>query len=140
MLYGFTPFASNTPQETALRILKWPKALCFFPNIKVSREAKDLMIHLLCYEDNRYTYDEIIAHPFLRDFNFEDPFSNKPPFVPNIRYPTDTQYFDQIESTPNETGGNIPLAKELQDFAFLGFTYKQRPKNKVLTTLEQYDI
>lgn len=139
MLYGYTPFASETAQETAIRIVKWPQALRFQPNNYVSREAKDLMTHLLCYEDNRFTYEQIITHPFLQGFNFEDPFSNKPPFVPKIEYPTDTSNFEQIEPTQNDTGGNIPRAKDLQDFAFLGFTYKQRPKNKILTTLEQFE-
>lgn len=140
MLYGFTPFASETPSETAIRIVKWPQALRFYPNPNISREAIDLMQNLLCYDDKRYSFDDIISHPFLRGFNFDDPFSNQPPFVPQINSPTDTSNFEIIEPTHNETGGNIPCAKDLQDFAFLGFTYKQRPKNKVLTTLEQYDF
>lgn len=139
MLYGFTPFASDTDKDTAIRIVRWPQVLRFYPNQNVSPEAIDLMKHLLCYEQDRYTYDQIIQHPFLNGFNFDEPFANKPPFIPKLSSPTDTSNFDEIEPMPNETGGNIPRAKDLQDFAFLGFTYKQRPKNKVLTSLEEFN-
>ena len=137
MLYGFAPFYSKSQQETALRIIHWPKALQFRPNPNISLEAIDLMQHLICYETERYGFEQIIAHPFFKGYNFENPFNNTPPQVPSLSSPIDTSHFDEFEPLPSETCGNIPQS-DLQDFAFLGFTYKRRPENKILSSLELF--
>ena len=138
MLYGFPPFSAQTPEETALRIIRWPEALHFMPNKNVSIDAIDLMRKLLCYEENRLTFDEIIKHPFFKGFNFDDPFSCKPPLVPTLQSPSDTSYFDKITPIKEGEFDQITPKNDLTQFAFLGFTYNKRPNNKVLANLGIY--
>lgn len=127
MLYGFVPFMGQTPRETALRIIAWKRCLVY-PQIEghpVSPLAVDLLQHLLCDPEDRYGFEQIIAHPFFQGFDFDNPFSNSPPMVPVIKSPTDTSHFDEIEPSEQPLAASIPLAN-ISQFAFLGFTIKPK--------------
>lgn len=138
MLFGYPPFTGKSPSETALRIAHFEKALRFPQKSNVSAAAIDLIRHLLCKQDIRYGFEEICAHPFFSDFNFEVFEMNQPPLIPVIIYPTDTSHFDDVGSTIPQAAapenGEIPDG-ELAKCAFLGFTYKQRPRNNTLAKL-----
>lgn len=138
MLFGYPPFSGKSPKETALRIAHFEKALRFPKEPKVSPEAIDLITHLLCDQEKRYGFEELRNHPFFNDFNFDSFEMNQPPLIPVIIYPTDTSHFDDLESGTSETtaseNGEIP-DDELAKCAFLGFTYKQRPRNNTLAKL-----
>jgi serine/threonine protein kinase len=123
MLFGFIPFIGKSPQETALRIVHWKRALKFPRECGVSQEAIDLIQHLICDQPVRYGYRQIAAHPFFRGFRFDDSEVNIPPMVPILRSPTDTSHFDNIEPGPEETFDDLQN-EDLAKFAFLGFTWK----------------
>ncbi|TPX72362.1 hypothetical protein SpCBS45565_g00590 [Spizellomyces sp. 'palustris'] len=53
MLYGFPPFCSKTRQQTKLKIVNWRQTLRFPAEPKVSREAQDLIMKLICDKDSR---------------------------------------------------------------------------------------
>lgn len=138
MLFGYPPFTGKSPQETALRITHFKKALRFPQKTNVSPDAINLIKHLLCEQENRYGFEELCAHPFFNDFNFEAFEMNQPPLIPVIIYPTDTSHFDDLGSSTSEVttteNSEIPDG-ELAKCAFLGFTYKQRPRNNTLAKL-----
>ncbi|KAJ3107468.1 hypothetical protein HDU97_004064 [Phlyctochytrium planicorne] len=54
MLFGYPPFCGKNRQETKLKIINFRKTLRFPPEPKVSQEAKDLILHLLCDKSTRY--------------------------------------------------------------------------------------
>jgi serine/threonine protein kinase len=123
MLFGFIPFIGKSPQETALRIFHWNRSVRFPKEAGVSREAIDLIQHLICDESARYGYREIVKHPFFRGFRFDDRAANIPPMVPILRSPTDTSHFDDIEPEPEESADEFK-EDDLAKFAFLGFTWR----------------
>jgi serine/threonine protein kinase len=129
MLFGFIPFIGKSPQETALRIVHWNRALRFPRECGVSQEAIDLMKHLICDQGNRFGYEQIIGHAFFRGFRFDDSDANIPPMVPILRSPTDTSHFETIDPGPEETMEEIQN-EDLAKFAFLGFTWKP-PRSSV---------
>ncbi|KAK8852734.1 Serine/threonine-protein kinase lats1 [Tritrichomonas musculus] len=138
MLFGYPPFTGKSPQETALRITHFKKALRFPQKTEVSPHAIDLIKHLLCEQENRFGFDELCNHPFFNDFNFDIVELNQPPLIPVIIYPTDTSHFEDLDNSTLKAAttedGEIPNG-ELARCAFLGFTYKQRPRNNTLAKL-----
>ncbi|CEQ42499.1 SPOSA6832_04317 [Sporobolomyces salmonicolor] len=53
MLYGYPPFVSKSRQQTRQKILNWRQSLRFPPKPRVSREAQDLILSLLCEKEDR---------------------------------------------------------------------------------------
>ena len=140
MLFGFSPFAGRSQSETALRIIHFNRSLRFPQNSKVSPVAIDLLENLLCSIENRYTFEQIVSHPFFKGFDFADINMNQPPLIPVIKTPTDTSHFDEIsqpEKILKEEEEPLP-DEELAKSAFLDFTYKRRPKNLALAKLVFY--
>jgi serine/threonine protein kinase len=133
MLFGFAPFNGKSPHETALRIIHHKKSLNF-RNPNVSPPAVDLIRHLLCEPEQRYGFDEMVTHPFFHGFDFDHEELNAPPLVPVLLHPADTTHFDDIMET-REPAPGIPQQDDLAQAAFLGFTYKQRPRNMTLASL-----
>jgi serine/threonine protein kinase len=134
MLYGFAPFMGKSQQETAMRVIHFRRSLRFPHGMGVSDSAVDLLKHLLCDAEVRLTYEQICEHPFFKGFHFGDPRQNFAPMVPVIRRPGDASNFDDIEVEQEE----VPWSLENDDlakFAFLGYTYKQKPHNNTLAKL-----
>ena len=132
MIYGFTPFASNSKNETVLRIVNWKKALRIPAGQRVPIQVLDLLKHLLCDEEERYGFKEIIAHPFFAGFDFNDPFSQKTPIKPNVSDPLDTAHFDSFENVKKEDLRASASLSKLADFVFHGFSYKAKPPSSTL--------
>jgi serine/threonine protein kinase len=133
MLFGYAPFTGKSTQETLLRILHYQKALKFPRTSAVSPAAVDLIRHLLCAKEQRFGFEQIVRHTFFAGFNFEHAELNPPPMVPVLLDPADTNHFDNIpeEAEPGPEIENDDLTR----LAFLGFTYKQRPRNMTLAKL-----
>ncbi|GAA6063330.1 hypothetical protein JCM10212_003916 [Sporobolomyces blumeae] len=53
MLYGYPPFVSKSRQQTRQKILNWRQSLRFPAKPRVSREAQDLILSLLCEKEAR---------------------------------------------------------------------------------------
>ncbi|GAA6001450.1 serine/threonine-protein kinase [Rhodotorula paludigena] len=52
-LYGYPPFVTKSRQETRNKILSWRRNLRFPSKPRVSREAQDLIMHLICEPEDR---------------------------------------------------------------------------------------
>ena len=139
MLFGRTPFYSNSSLETALRITQWRKSLRLTNDGKLSPYSLDLIKQLLCDSDQRITFNQIINHPFLKGYNLNNPNSNTPPLVPLLSSPDDTRNFDIFEPLfTNENLNELP-SYPLQNFAFFGFTFKSRPENFTKNLFDQLE-
>lgn len=133
MLFGHPPFIGRNVNETAYLVVNYSRTLVYPKSSNVSPAAYDLLHHLLCEPDDRYTYEQITSHQFFSSFNFDDFKANYPPFVPVIRYPADTCHFDDFHLTEEQYADQLPN-KELSKFAFLNFSFKHRPKNRTLAS------
>lgn len=131
MLFGYPPFYSDQPRETALKIVHWNESLSF-PQIPiVSNAAKDLISHLLCDEENRLDFEQIKSHPFFGDVPWEKLQSIQSPVVPCVSGETDTSNFDEFQETQRE---NVDPDKNTEmdciaDAAFMGFHYNRRARS-----------
>lgn len=78
--------------ETTLKI---PKAA------RMSPEARELILRLLTSADRRLGKNgavEVKAHPFFASCDFEKGVRRtRAPYVPKIRFPTDTSNFDPVD-------------------------------------------
>ncbi|KAG4302399.1 hypothetical protein PCK1_001381 [Pneumocystis canis] len=104
--------------------INWRQTLHFPATPHVSKEAQDLIKMLICDHEDRlgsssiyhfyseslhmiplhsvsktYHYsdaEEIKAHPWFRDINWDSLRKQTPPFIPDIKDLTDTKYFEEL--------------------------------------------
>ena len=124
MLVGSTPFMSYGLDQMSLfkRIVK---AKYTFPKSGVvNSDAQDLIERLLVSrQSNRLgclarADKDIRDHPWLKSINIEDLLKKKitAPWVPKIKDPLDSQYFDSYKHIENEMEvKKPPLSKRQQD-------------------------
>ncbi|KAJ4986021.1 hypothetical protein SVAN01_08499 [Stagonosporopsis vannaccii] len=106
-LYGYPPFHADTPDEVFQNILArridWPSEEDDVYDI--SDDAKDLMNRLMCSDpskrlganaEEKYASggEEIRAHPWFADINWETLRDDEASFIPAPENPEDTEYFD----------------------------------------------
>jgi serine/threonine-protein kinase RIM15 len=110
-LYGRPPFNADTPEEVFKNILarniQWPEDE---DEDFASEEAKDLINKLICLDpkerlgsnkDDKYANggDEIKAHPWFSEINWETLRDDEASFIPAAENPEDTEYFDARGAT-----------------------------------------
>ncbi|KAL4075839.1 kinase-like domain-containing protein [Scleroderma citrinum] len=125
-LVGYPPFCSESTHETYQKIMQWQYYLVFPDDVHLSREAEDLVRRLITSADRRLRIDQIKAHPFFYGVDWDTIRQIDPPFIPNLRSMTDTQYFpiDEIDQNPAEVQTADANASQ-KDLAFLGYTFKR---------------
>jgi len=126
MLVGYAPFCAQETQEVCFKIINHEKYLQVPPEIKLSKEALDLMNRMISDPNKRLGKNgasEIKAHPFFNGIDWENIRTTmKPPFVPELKNDYDTKYFetfDEIEPFYPPT----KKIKKRKDIEYLGFTY-----------------
>lgn len=140
MLVGYPPFYAEDALKTCRKILDWQETLRFPPEANLSRAAKHLIQCLICDPKSRLGANNGILdfqdHPFFESVNWKNLASMKPPFVPKLRGPTDTRYFEDHQPlSPNGTQLDQPTQRTsyLKDPAaeeFIGFTFKRYNANE----------
>jgi serine/threonine-protein kinase RIM15 len=148
-LYGYPPFHAETPEEVFENILArriaWPtEEECY-----VSEEARDLMEHLMTVntkdrlgsnvsEKFANGGDEIRAHPWFGNLNWDTLLEDDAQFVPQPENPEDTEYFDSRGATLQA------FAEELEDQASSpaptpGADYPERPHDALSGLRRQFN-
>jgi protein kinase A len=88
MLVGVPPFVDENKQMLFKKIINEDPSFYYYSDrVKVSREAKDLILRLLAKNPrDRIKPENIPLHPFFKGVNFEEIFKRKiaAPFVPKI--------------------------------------------------------
>ena len=137
MLVGKPPFLANEPQETQLKVINWQKYLTFPPQVSLSPDAKNLILALCTNQERRLGAkgaDAIKKHPFFRGIDFEsDLRKTTAPYIPAIRYPSDTANFDIFEMPKSSTdegatngvNGRCRPGDRDGEHAFLEFTFRR---------------
>ena len=139
MLVGYPPFYAETPILTCRKILNWRETLRFPPEANISWAAKNLIQSLICDPEYRLGskrgIDDFKEHPFFEGINWDDLLSTSPPFVPDLRSPTDVKYFEDYQPLPNRPGNpeqqtRLTYLKEPAPEEFLGFTFQRYNPNE----------
>ena len=137
MIVGYTPFYSDSPEETAEKIVHFKTSLEFPDERAISRPARDLISRLLRGRDERLDLREIQAHPFFAGVDWRALRLQRAPHLPVLASETDTQHFDEFEpaeqqragahDVPHPAGGHPPAGapspRASRDLFFAGFAY-----------------
>ena len=133
MLAGYAPFCSKETSEVCHKILNWEKYLKIPSKIKISPEAEDLISKLINHPDIRLGIngvEEIKSHPFFKGIDWENIRESKAPFIPKLKNDYDTCYFDLYEKK-EPFHPPIKKKKKRKDIEYLGYTFKEDPKNNI---------
>jgi len=96
-LVGYAPFHANDPLATCRKIVRYERYFKIPADIKLTKQAVDLMKALVCPAHRRYGWDKICAHPWFKKVQWNDLKAHKPPFVPKLKTEVDATYFDDID-------------------------------------------
>ena len=125
MLIGYAPFCSKETSEVCQKILQWEKYLKFPKEIKISKEAKDLIKKLINSPNERLGkngVDEIKKHKFFDGLDWDNLRELQAPFIPELKNEYDTKYFDNFQPIepfyPPQRKN-----KKRKDIEFIGYTY-----------------
>ena len=130
MLVGYAPFCSKETSEVCHKILNWKKYLKIPSKVKISREAEDLIAKLINNSNVRLGLngaEEIKSHPFFRGLDWDNIRNLKAPFIPQLENEYDTHYFDNFDI--KEPFYPPEKKKKRKDIEYLGYTYKDDPRN-----------
>ncbi|QRV87907.1 kinase response regulator receiver domain protein [Ceratobasidium sp. AG-Ba] len=105
-LYGFPPFHASTPQEVFDNIISrridWHDE--DEEDIEYGPEARDIMERLMTTEiTKRLGYrgaEEVKAHPFFAEIEWDKVTTSEAQFVPQVTDPESTDYFDARGALP----------------------------------------
>lgn len=137
MLVGQPPFLASTPAETQLKVIHWETTLFIPKHDNFSAEAKDLIMKLCTSHDKRLGRNgaaEVKVHPFFNGVDFEGGLRRqRAPYIPTIRYATDTSNFDPVDpdklrnsdgsdESRSEMGGD---GTKHPEHAFFEFTFRR---------------
>ncbi|XP_037082221.1 serine/threonine-protein kinase LATS1-like [Pollicipes pollicipes] len=102
MLVGQPPFLASMPADTQYKVINFETTLKIPKQARMSGEARELILRLLTGPERRLGKNgaaEVKAHPFFASIDFEKGVRRmRAPYVPKIRYPTDTSNFDPVDS------------------------------------------
>jgi len=103
MLVGQPPFLASMPAETQYKVINFETTLKIPKQARMSPESRELTLRLLSSADRRLGKNggaaEVKAHAFFASIDFEKGVRRlRAPYVPKIRYPTDTSNFDPVDN------------------------------------------
>lgn len=113
-LIGHHPFAASDGTEIYRKILNWKLSLKFPRNSMMTYDAQDLiqqyavhyhysrnhadlLVSLVCAEEDRYDIDQIKQHPFFSSVNWNTMKYNKAPLMPMISGAFDCSNFEDFD-------------------------------------------
>ena len=150
MMIGYPPFYSDSSTETCKKILDWENHLEIRPEANISKEAVDILKRLINDPEKRLGRngaDEIKQHPYFKNVDWKHIKETMiPPFIPELKGPFDTKYFDEYEEIEpfypiNNNENNSKYQKK--DMCFVDFTYnRENDKDyriNMVTALEVFD-
>jgi len=132
MLVGYPPFASETPQETYSKILKWRTSLEFPPEIPISEAGKATILSLCAEADSRVKeVSDLTNLPWFSTIDW-DHLRDRPAAIPVVvRSIDDTSNFDDFPDVEIGFGVESQASQEeakeskAKDWMFINYTFKR---------------
>lgn len=148
MIAEKTPFHNDNVFDTYSEIQNYSddkrlmQILEFPPDVKMSRNLKDLLSGLITKSSSRMSFEEIEDHPFFRGIDWRNLRDQPPPIIPSLDGEEDTSNFEDVDksikrspvlqkATFNPFNVNEFSGEDLQ---FLGYTYIYEESSKFLKT------
>lgn len=106
MLVGQPPFLASTAEDTQYKVINWRHTLKIPKQANLTPHASDLILKLCQGEDKRLgkKVNEIKEHPFFNEIDWKTEFRKQTaPYVPKIKYDTDTSNFDPVEERSHDS-------------------------------------
>jgi serine/threonine kinase 38 len=97
MLVGYPPFFSDEPAITCQKIMHWKKTFSIPPEANLSTASTDILKKLICDAEGRLGKngsEEIKAHPFFDNVNWEGLRGMKAPYTPQVSSEISNENFD----------------------------------------------
>ncbi|KAI0687202.1 hypothetical protein BC835DRAFT_1419917 [Cytidiella melzeri] len=124
-LYGIPPFHDETPEKVFENILsghlEWHDDY-----IELSDEAKDFIQRLITLDPTRRLgangAEEVKAHPFLKDIDWDNVTTTEAAFIPQVTDPESTDYFDPrgaVLQLFNDDDRPVPTSGSVSDSPLL---------------------
>jgi len=125
--------------------MHWKKTLKIPPEAKLSPEATDILLKLMCDSNERLGkngVEEIKKHPFFKGIDWNNLRSMKAPYQPVVKSEDDCSRFDKFEEEtpfypiPDPT----QIGKKRKDMNFPGYTFKkevEEQKTKLVQALKE---
>ncbi len=132
MIFGYAPFCSKQTNDVCYKVMHFEKFLKFPESIKISDNAKDLIIKLITNSNSRLGKngsEEIKSHPFFKGINWNKIKEMRPPFIPKLKNDHDIKYFEIFES--NDDFYPDINNKKRKDAEYIGYTYKGEDENNI---------
>jgi serine/threonine kinase 38 len=151
MLVGYPPFFSDDSTVTCQKILHWKKTLVIPPEAKLSDEATDLILRLVCDFEERLGRNgatEIKEHAWFADVDWKNIKSSEAPFVPEVSSPTSAENFDKFKEeecffpSTQSKYTKQKVKRKKKDLDFVGYTYKadvEEEKQMFVAALQELD-
>ena len=84
------------------QVINWQQTLLIPSDACLSRDTEDLILRLCCCAEDRLGRcpggaADVKAHPFFSGIQFDVLRRQQAPYVPHLRYATDTSHFDTAE-------------------------------------------
>ncbi|GAA6058054.1 hypothetical protein JCM3770_002946 [Rhodotorula araucariae] len=131
-LVGYPPFCSENAHDTYRKIIDWKNQLYFPDDVRLSREAEDLIRRMITSADQRLgrnSADEIKSHPFFAGVDWATIRNIESPFIPQLRSLTDTSYFptEDLNDVPEQPSPSAADAGSggANDLIWLGYTFRR---------------
>merc|ERR1712048_31716 len=96
-LVGYPPFYAEKPLQTCREIVNYKRTLKIPPEAGLSRDAKDILLKLICSSRTRIGFPGISKHNFFKTCPWDDLMQMDPPFIPDLKSDIDAKYFDKFE-------------------------------------------
>ena len=150
MMIGYPPFYSDSSTETCRKIINWKNNLEIKPEVNLSRDAIDILLSLINDPKKRLGRngaEEIKKHPFFKNIDWKHIRETMiPPFIPKLKGPYDSTYFDEYEEDEPFyplNSSNKYKKYQKKDMCFVDFTYNRENDNdyriNMITALEVFD-
>ncbi|XP_054707053.1 rho-associated protein kinase 2-like [Uloborus diversus] len=129
MLFGDTPFYSESLVGTYAKIMDFANSLHFPDDVMISKEAKNLICAFLTERMERLGrngIEDIKRHPFFQNdqWTFDNIRESVAPVIPELASDDDSSNFDEIDKE-NNNDEDFPPSKAFagNHLPFVGFTY-----------------
>jgi len=134
-LVGYAPFSCTDNLDTCIMILDWKNTLEFPEERNLSSQALDLINHLICAAEDRYTFKQIKNHPWFEGIDFKNIYNETAPWIPDLSNETDTKYFEEVEDKNVDiffgeedflTSEGVPfMSLDEKHLPFVGWTFRR---------------
>lgn len=145
-----TPFHNDNVNTTYSEIVahcesRLSKKLVYPEELQLSPNFRDLIDHLVTKMSRRFTYKQIVNHPFFSGIVWENLRHQVPPIIPSISGDDDTSNFEDVDkklrrNTYNKQTFVVSNSNNFsgQNLPFIGYSYVHEDDESTMTFMKEH--